>query len=190
MNRAVERFVLVFVGTGSVLLTGALFSGWDPIAPSAEAATAEAAALEECPDPTSPGMREVLDALKSKERALERREKSITDREEDLRRVEDDLQGRLDTLTGLRDELRTLLEQADGEREERIKGLVKMVESMRPAQAATMVSELDDDLAVDVLDRMNKSKAGKMLSKMDPDKAASLAEQLTVPVLWEDGAGS
>jgi len=184
MNRRSERTLLVVVGVGSVLLTGALFSGWDPI--SSEAVAADASTLQECPDPTSPGMREVLDALKSKERAMERREKSIDDREEDLRRVEEDLQGRLDDLTAMRDELRTLLEDADGEREERVAGFVKMVESMRPAQAATMVSELEDDLAVDVLERMNKGKAGKMLSKMDPNKAASLAEQLTVPVLWED----
>lgn len=183
MDRRSQGTLLGVVTVGSVLLTGAFFSGWDPISSPAEAA--DASTLQECPDPTSPGMREVLDALKSKERALERRAKSIEDREEDLRRVEEGLQGRLDELTALRDELRTLLEDADAEREERVKGLVKMVESMRAAQAATMVAELEDELAVDVLDRMNKGKAGKMLSKMDPAKAASLAEQLTVPVLWE-----
>lgn len=183
MTRRTERNLLLLVGASSVLLTGALFSGWDPISSTAEAA--DASTIQECPDPASPGMREVLDALKSKERALERREKSIDSREEDLHRVEADLQGRLDDLGAMRDELRTLLDQADGAREERVKGLVKMVESMRPAQSASMMTELDDELAVDVLERMNKGKAGKMLAAMNPDKAASLAEQLTVPVLWE-----
>lgn len=184
MSRRSERTVLMVVGVGSVLLTGALLSGWDPV--SSEAVAADVDRIADCPDPTSPGMREVLDALKFKERAMERRAKSIDDREEDLRRVEEDLQSRLDDLSAMRDELRTLLKDADGEREVRVAGLVKMVESMRAAQAATMVSVLEDDLAVDVLERMNRGKAGKMLSQMDPRKAASLAEQLTVPVLWED----
>ena len=184
MQRQRKTALLGVLTLATVITTGALFSGWEPLSSTAEAA--DDPVLQECPDPTSPGMREVLDALKAKERALERRARSIEAREGDLRRVEDDLQARLDELATLRAELRELLEQGNAEREARVDGLVKMVENMRSKQAATVVSELEDDLAVEVLDRMNRGKAGKMLAAMDPSRAADLAEQLTVPVLWED----
>jgi flagellar motility protein MotE (MotC chaperone) len=182
MNPRRERRLLLALAGSAVVLTGALFSGWDPVTPTAEAA--ENTLIQQCPDPASPGMREVLDALKSKERALDRREKSIDSREGDLRQVEGGLQDRLDELNALREELRTLLQEADADREDRVNGLVKMVEGMRAKQAAPMFTTLEEDLAVDILNRMNRAKAGKLLAALSAKKAASLAEQLTEPVLW------
>jgi flagellar motility protein MotE (MotC chaperone) len=123
-------------------------------------------------------MREVLDALKARERALDRREQSLISREADLRAVERDLEARIDELKVARTGLQAMLQLADEAQEARIKALVKMVESMRAGEAAKMVAELPDPLAVAVLDRMRASKAGKLLAKMAPVKAASLAEKL------------
>ena len=144
----------------------------------------------EWPEAQSRGMREVLDALRARERALDRREQSLESREADLRSVERDLEARLDELTAARAdslaeidtaraELESLVSTANDERLERITGLVRMVESMRPSNAADVLSALDESLAADVLNQMNTSKAGKILAQMDPAKAASLAELLT-----------
>ena len=81
------------------------------------------------------------------------------------------------------DQIETLLDEGDEERQRRVRGLVKMTESMRSAQAAALLSELDQDLAVEVLDKMNPAKAGKALASMEPNKAAKLAEGLTLPTL-------
>lgn|GEM_PF-2701557 len=126
----------------------------------------------------SRGMREVLDALKARERALDRREQSLISREADLRSVERDLEARIEELKAARTELEKMLKLADKATQERISALVKMVESMRSQQAADMVAELPDDLAVAVLDRMKSGKAGKLLAKMKPLKAAGLAQKL------------
>lgn len=144
----------------------------------------------EWPEAQSRGMREVLDALRARERALDRREQSLESREADLRSVERDLEARLDELSAARTEslveietaraeLESLTSDADNERLERITGLVRMVESMRPSNAADVLTALDENLAADVLNQMNTSKAGKILAKMDPLKAATLAEMLT-----------
>ncbi len=130
--------------------------------------------------PTSPGMNEVLDALEARERALDRREKSIEDRETELREVEDELQARLEELEAVRTEIQVLLDEGDQAREERVLALIKMTESMRSKQAAVFLTELDEDLAVEVLDGMNRTKAGKALALMQPAKAAKLAESLTL----------
>ncbi len=183
MTRRHEMVLLLAIGASTVLLTGALFSGNVPMAATAEAA--DTTSIPDCPDLDGTGMRDILNALKAKERTMTRREKSIDAREEDLRQVEKDLQVRLDDLVQLRDEVRSMLEGGDEEREERVKGLVKMVESMRPAQAALIFAELEEDLAVNVLEQMNRAKAGKLLASMTPNEAANLAEQLTEPLLWE-----
>ena len=127
----------------------------------------------------SRGMRAVIDALKSRERALDRRERSIEARESDLRQVEAELDARLAELQELRETLKGLLEESDEVREARIRQLTKMVESMRSKQAAGVFAELDNELAVEVLRRMNKAKAGKALAAMEPARAAALGELLT-----------
>lgn len=130
------------------------------------------------PEAESRGMREILDALKARERALDRREQSLISREADLRAVERDLESRIEELQASRTELEAMLEEADQARLARIKALVKMVESMRASEAAGVVTELPEDLAVEVLDEMKASKAGKLLAKMDAVKAATLAEKM------------
>ena len=141
------------------------------------------------PQANTEGMQSLIDALQARERALNRREKTIEDREADLRKVEERLEGRLKQLTELRDEIRALMADADADRTERVEGVVKMVEAMRPKQAAGIISALPDDLAVEVLENMNRSKAGSIMAAMvkagEPDRAANLTEGLSRPPLPE-----
>jgi len=132
---------------------------------------------------TTPGMNQLLDALDSRERAMDRREQSIDARESELRAVEEELKGRIEELENLRTELQTLMSEGDAQRNERVEALIKMTESMRGAQAAAVLEEMDQDLAVEVLDGMNRGKAGKALAAMPPAKAAELAEALTLSPL-------
>jgi len=135
------------------------------------------------PEGDSRGMQELIDRLETRERALERREASIEAREAELREVEVRLEERLLELEALRGEIESLLDEGDELRKQRVRALIKMVESMRASDAGTFVAELDEDLAVEVLDGMNTQKAGKCLSAMQPAKAAALAERLTLPTL-------
>jgi flagellar motility protein MotE (MotC chaperone) len=60
-----------------------------------------------------------------------------------------------------------------------------MMESMRDKQAAAILDETEDLVALEVLMRMNVSKAGKALAKMAPARAAFFAEKLGAPPLIE-----
>ena len=75
----------------------------------------------------------------------------------------------------LRAEIDALLAGLDDAEEDRVVALVKMVEKMRAKDAAPIVSELDPEVAVSVIDRMSSTKAGKMLAAMEPVTAAGLA---------------
>ncbi|MCP4804262.1 MAG: hypothetical protein GY913_23370 [Proteobacteria bacterium] len=158
---------------------------------SAEAANADEASTEGSvaatpwPEGDSRGMQEIISSLQSRERALERREKTVEAREEELRQVEEELEARIAELETLRTDIGLLLDDGDEERQRRVKAVIKMTETMRSGDAGVFVSELDDGLAVEVLDGMNPTKAGKVLASMEPAKAASLAEQLTLPTLQQ-----
>jgi len=124
------------------------------------------------------GREEVMALLSRKERSLERRESTLNAREADLRTAETQVADRLTELQGLRAEIRLLLVDLDEDREGRVVHLVKMFESMRPPQAADILSVTEDAVALEVLERMNRAKAGKTLAAMPPERAAYLAERI------------
>jgi flagellar motility protein MotE (MotC chaperone) len=116
--------------------------------------------------------------LLQKDSALKRREELVENEKQDLRAAEAALESRLVELQKLRDQIREMLTDLDGEREERVVNLVKMFESMRPKQAAAILEVTDDEIALEVLERMNQGKAGKTLAAMDANRAAGLAERI------------
>ncbi|MBO87773.1 MAG: hypothetical protein CL927_20680, partial [Deltaproteobacteria bacterium] len=116
--------------------------------------------------------------LQRKDNALKRREDLLENEKQDLRTAEAALQSRLGELQKLRDQIREMLTELDGEREERVANLVKMFESMRPKQAAAILEVTDDEIALEVLERMNQGKAGKTLAAMDAQRASDLAERI------------
>lgn len=128
------------------------------------------------------GNRALADQLRHRARALDEREHSFDARQAEFGVAQGRLDARLIELAALRASIDVRLATADAAREERVKGLVKMVESNRPATIAPMFSALEEGLAVDVLERMNRQKAGKLLGALAPAKAASLASRWTRPL--------
>jgi flagellar motility protein MotE (MotC chaperone) len=124
-----------------------------------------------------------MDLLEQKDRGLQRREATLEAREADLRAAEGEVQLRLDELKAVRGDIEGLLSQLDDEQKKRVTTLVKMMESMRDKQAAAILDQTEDVVALEVLMRMNVSKAGKALAKMAPARAAFFAEKLGAPPL-------
>lgn len=135
----------------------------------------------------SRGLQRLARELAARDRALARRERTVAQREADILAAEALLAKRLEDLATVREELEALLDKLDEVEEERLSGLVTMTEKMREKQAAAVFVELDEDLAVQVLDRMNPTKAGRALAAMPPEKAARLAEKLTRPISLAGG---
>jgi flagellar motility protein MotE (MotC chaperone) len=121
------------------------------------------------------GLETLAAELHARQRAIERREVSVLAKAEDLAAAEARLKMRMTELEALRAEIDALLAGLDDAEEDRVVALVKMVEKMRAKDAAPIVSELDPELAVSVIDRMSSTKAGKMLAAMEPVTAAGLA---------------
>jgi len=129
------------------------------------------------------GAEAIMDLLEQKERGLARREATLAAREADLHTAENEVTTRLNELQAVREEIQAQLVELDERQKKRVTTLVKMVESMRDSQAAKVLNETDDIVALEVLMRMNVSKAGKAMAKMDPARAALFADKLGSPPL-------
>ena len=103
--------------------------------------------------------------LNAKERALSAMEKSIDDKLAELKRVEASIKG--------------LLDQADVLKDARIKRQVDTYTAMKPKQAAQVLSNMDQDLAVKILSGMKTKVAGEIMTFIATDKAAKLTEAMT-----------
>lgn len=133
-------------------------------------------------DTQEKGAIELANALRSRSIALEERERLIALREEELKKTESRIVDRLTEIKKIREQISQKLEDADTEKKTKVDELVKMVEANRPSNIVGMFEALDEDLAVQVLDRMNPNKAGKLLAVCNPVKAARLAGKMTHPV--------
>lgn len=120
--------------------------------------------------------------LRLRERELDARESAIATQASEMVAAETRLSERMVALEKTREEISALIDKVDAEREDRLVGLVKMVEANRATSVAPMFAALSPDLAVEVLDRMNRTKAGKLLAALSASKAASLAEKMAEPI--------
>ena len=120
------------------------------------------------------GRQEMLRLLNRRERHLSEREKLVDKKEADLRAAQEEVEARLTELQALRDEIRGQLEGLDDDREKRITHLVKLFEAMRGKQAAAVLEETEEAVALEVLERMKKARPGRSSLQWTPRRPASL----------------
>ena len=130
------------------------------------------------PPPISEGERSVLLELRQRRQELDAREATVAARESMLAAAEQKLSARVEELQALQKKLETL-EAARQQREDvSWQGLVKLYESMKPRDAATIFNDLDMPVLLQVVDRMKETKAAPVLAAMQPDKARELTAKL------------
>jgi flagellar motility protein MotE (MotC chaperone) len=136
-------------------------------------------ATQSAPAPAiSDGERAVLLELRQRRQELDVRETAVAARESTLAAAELRLNARVSELESLQHKLEDL-EQARQQREDASwQGLVKLYESMKPRDAATIFNDLDMKVLLGVVDRMKDAKAAPVLAAMQPDKARELTAKL------------
>jgi flagellar motility protein MotE (MotC chaperone) len=130
------------------------------------------------PAAVSDGERTVLLELRQRRQELDARDTTVTARESTLAAAELRLNARVAELESLQHKLEGL-EQAREQRDDASwLGLVKLYESMKPRDAATIFNDLDMNVLLGVVDRMKDAKAAPVLAAMQPDKARELTTKL------------
>jgi flagellar motility protein MotE (MotC chaperone) len=126
----------------------------------------------------SDGERTVLLELRQRRQELDARETAAAAKDATLAAAELRLTARVAELESLQHKLEDL-EQARVQRNDASwVGLVKLYESMKPRDAATIFNDLDMTVLLGVADRMKDAKAAPVLAAMQPDKARELTTKL------------
>jgi flagellar motility protein MotE (MotC chaperone) len=121
---------------------------------------------------------EVLKNLARRREELEQREQALAAREALLTAAEKRIESRIEELKALEAKLTALADKRSEEEEKRLRGLVKVYESMKPADAARIFQELDMPVLLDVAERMKEAKLGPVLAQMNPQKARAMTVEL------------
>ncbi len=153
---------------------------------ASRASSAQAAGPREGPPPDPPvsdAERGVLLDLRQRRQALDARAAALATREEVVGAAEKRLADRVTELQALQTRLEALETARHAHDEANWRGLVKLYESMKPRNAATIMNDLDKPVLLAVIDRMKEAKAAAILAAMQPDRArevtADLARQRT-----------
>ena len=130
------------------------------------------------PPPLSEAERALLLDLRRRSADLAAREAAARQREAVLAAAETRLTARVAELTGLQKRLETLETARQARDEANWRGLVKLYESMKPADAGKIFNDLDLPVLLPILDRMKAAKAAAVLSAMQPERARLVTAEL------------
>lgn len=89
-----------------------------------------------------------------------------------------------------RNEIASYMSKKDEKEEAKLKKLTKFYEAMEPEQAAKLFKEINDDLAMKMIERMNLQKAVGILSLMPTERAARLTANFSKLKLNAERKGS
>jgi flagellar motility protein MotE (MotC chaperone) len=126
----------------------------------------------------SPGELQVLQSLGNRRTQLDAREQSLSTQLALLSAAEAKVDGKLKQLTGLKGDIQGLLGQADAQKTSELARLVTVYEKMKPAEAATRLALMSDDVRLPIMSKMKISALSAVLGAMPAADAKSITEKL------------
>ena len=115
---------------------------------------------------------------------LNERKHELDAREEELNRMETEIQAqkaeiekKIQTLDKTRRDISSVLEEKVKTDDKKIETLVQTYSNMKPQQAAKVLEEMNEDLAVEIVGRMKKKNAAEIMNLLKPEKAKIFAEK-------------
>jgi flagellar motility protein MotE (MotC chaperone) len=146
----------------------------DNAAPAPPADTAAAAS-----DDTSPAEMEVLKQLSSRRDELERRAHDLDTRESLIKVAEQRVDQKIREMESLRVQLQSMVDQVSSAQQTQLDNLVKIYETMKPADAAKIFEKLDMPVMLGVIQRMKPKSTAPIMAAMAPEKAKEVTVALT-----------
>lgn len=130
----------------------------------------------------SKGVDLVLAEVRARESELARRELELAERESAVKELEGMVAERAGELEKIRAEVETRILAWSSQGGDRIDQLSGVYSAMPPGEAAELLSKLELDLAVSVIQRMKKKVSAAVLAAMKPDRALLVSRRILQPL--------
>lgn len=121
---------------------------------------------------------DLLQSLAKRRDEIDAREKELTIKSKVLDSTEQRINAKLEELKALESKVKISLAQYDEKQAADVRSLVKIYESMKPADAAAIFNELELPILLSVIDAMSERKVAPVLAAMDPKRAREVTEEL------------
>jgi flagellar motility protein MotE (MotC chaperone) len=130
-------------------------------------------------DETSPAEMEVLKQLANRRQQLDKRGHDLDTREALIKVGEQRVDQKIKEMESLRVQLQGMVDQINGAQQAQLDNLVKIYETMKPADAAKIFENLDMPVLLGVIERMKPKSTAPILAAMAPQKAKEVTVALT-----------
>lgn len=110
---------------------------------------------------------------------LAKKEEVVNQEIERLKTLKKEVEDDIAKYTALLQQVEKSLQQAEEAGGKRLRHVAKAYEAMPPEDAATRLTGLDNDTAVQILLKMESKKAGLIIGMMDTKKATQLTKDIT-----------
>ncbi|HPU97751.1 MAG TPA: hypothetical protein PLO53_07330 [Candidatus Hydrogenedentes bacterium] len=148
-------------------------------APPKEAASETAKQADMAADPVRISSLDTLSRqLREKEAALNQREEELKQREAQLATREAELAKLRADLETMQKQLESSLQNADTERQVRLKTIALTISEMKPDKAAERLEGLDPADIAEILLQVEGKNRGKIMEALSPETAVSVMRQL------------
>jgi len=117
-------------------------------------------------------------SLQKREERVNIRENELATQEAYLRSLKKEIEERIEYLRQVEKKITDLVEVKKTVEDEKLRKLAKVFEETPPEQAGPLLSQLDVDIAAQLILKMNGRKAGKMWGYVDPKKAVEISKKL------------
>jgi flagellar motility protein MotE (MotC chaperone) len=132
---------------------------------------------------------EILQRLQERREQLDQRARELDMRDAMLVAAESRFDQKIAELQKLKQEIQSLLTTVNSEQQTQLDSLVKIYETMKPADAAKIFNSLENKVLLNVISRMKEAKAAPVLAAMDSARAQEvtilLAERKRLPTVPE-----
>lgn len=122
----------------------------------------------------SPAEIEVLQELSQRRTQLDKRAADIDQQQVVLQAAEKRIDDKIAKLQELQKSIQVSVDRENAADDARTQSLVKIYETMKPADAAQILSQLDMPILLQMLSHMKEAKTAPILAAMDPTKAEAI----------------
>jgi flagellar motility protein MotE (MotC chaperone) len=122
---------------------------------------------------------ELLSHLEQREMELKRKEQNLQEQEQRLLQMQKEVEQKLQELIVIQKDIQSYRNEKAEAKNASIRSLAQIYGSMKPKEAAKLLENMDEKLAVNVLSTLKANEAAEVLAGMDIKKAAKISEALT-----------
>lgn len=122
----------------------------------------------------------LLRQLRERAQSMDARETALAAREDAAKQAEAEIAAELARVEAIRTEVLALLGRAEVASKENVGSLARMVDAMKAKEAAPMLAGMNEDVALEILQKIKPKQAAKILGAMAPAKAQALGDRFTL----------